>query len=93
MSSNRHITPAEAISLLTDGDDIHTFRNPGPSALIGADIRRERIIEVINANPDTLQIGGETSRNMKHALVLEDEIGLLFIATDEEKLNIFDPLN
>ena len=86
----RFITPEEAINLLNNDEQIHTFRNPN-SMLIGADHDRESIIERLEANPDKIQIGGEQCRRMKHGLILEDG-GYLFIETNEEKLNAFDPL-
>ena len=89
--SRKFITPEEAIGLLNDGDQIHTIRNTG-GVLFGADYNREKLIERINANPDKLEIGGETCRSMKHGLILNDG-GFLFIETSEEKLNAFDPVN
>lgn len=88
----RMITVDEAISLLPDGKEIHTFRNPGAGALIGADLKRERLIELMKTHADTLQVGGQSSRNMKHAIVLFDAVGPLFIANDKEKLDSFDPI-
>lgn len=89
----RMISVDEATELLPEGDHIHTFRNPGPNALIGADISREKIIQVITANAKTLQIGGDACRTMGHGLVIIDELGPLFIATDRTKLDSFDPVN
>jgi len=86
----RLLTPDEAINLLNDGDEIHTFRNPA-GALIGCDHKRENIIERIKANPDKLEIGGEMCRNMKHGLIIHDD-GVLFVETNEDKLNLFDPV-
>lgn len=44
----RFITPDEAINLLDEGKQIHTFRNPG-GMLIGADCSRESIIEKLKS--------------------------------------------
>lgn len=87
----RFITPQEAISLLNDGDTVHTFRNLG-GMLIGADWSRENIIETLKSNPDKIEIGGEGCRGMNHGLILNDN-GFLFIETNEEKLNEFDPIS
>lgn len=87
----RFITEQEAISLLNDGEDIHTFRNGG-NMLIGADHSRKGLLKTIKKYQTTLQIGGEMCRKMKHGLILEDEVGYLFIETNEDKLNEFDPL-
>jgi len=82
----RFITPDEAIDLLIDGEEIHTFRNQN-GILIGCDIERESIIERLKANPAKIEIGGETCRKLNHGIVLEDGTGYLFIETDQEKLN------
>lgn len=86
----RFITPKEAISLLNEDEQIHTFRNPN-GMLLGCDHSRESIIERLEANPDKIEIGGDTCRRMKHGIILDDD-GYLFIETNEEKLNAFDPL-
>lgn len=86
----RFITPKEAIGLLNEGDNIHTFRNT-TGMLIGADHSRESIIESINSNPDKIEIGGSACRSMKHGLIVDVD-GFLFIETNEEKLNKFDPV-
>lgn len=88
--SKRMITPEQAINLLNDGDTIHTFNNPS-GMLIGADHDRSRVIEKINRNSANLEIGGDACRRMKHGLVINDG-SLLFIETNEEKLNQFDLL-
>ena len=90
-NDRRFITPEEAISLLNDGDTIHTFRN-SPGMLMGADHSRKSILKTINDNPDKIEIGGEGCRSMNHGLVVNDD-GPLFIETNEEKLNAFDPIN
>lgn len=86
----RFLTPKEAISLLNDGEYIHTFRNPN-GMLIGADHNRLALIEKIKANPDKLEIGGEACRKMNHGLILNVD-GYLFIETNEEKINELDPV-
>jgi len=86
----KFITPEEAIALLNEGEFIHTYRNPA-GMLIGCDIKRQDLIDRINANPEKLQIGGDACRQINHALVLEEN-GYLFIETNAEKLNEFDPL-
>lgn len=90
VDNRRFISPDEAIALLPDGDDIHTFMNPG-GMLIGCDISRAAIIKKFNEHPDKIEIGGETARRMKHAIIVIQENGPLFIANDAGKLNDFDP--
>lgn len=87
----RYITPDEAMNLISDGDDVHTFRNSS-GFLLGCDVSRKSIEQIFKDNPDKIEIGGPTSRTMKHAIVVEDSVGLLFIEHNEEKLNQFDPL-
>jgi len=87
----RFITPKEAISLLNDDKQIHTFRNPTNGILLGCNNSRESIIERLEANPDKIEIGGDACRRMEHGIALDDR-GYLFIETNEEKLNAFDPL-
>ena len=85
----RFITPNEAKELLNPGDYIHTFRNPA-GMLIGADIKRDKILEILNTYPDSIEIGGSACRGMKHGLIVDDG-DYLFIETDMEKLDLFDP--
>lgn len=87
----RFITFEEATNLLNDGENIHTFRN-GSGMLLGADHSREGLLKTMKQHEATLQIGGDMCRKMKHGLILEDSAGYLFIETNEEKLNAFDPL-
>ncbi len=88
----RHfIKPEEAISLLKDGEEIHTFRNPGAGMMVGCDWSREKIIETLEKNPDKIEIGGKVCRAMGHGLIVDDS-GFLYIEIDEEKLNEFDPI-
>lgn len=90
----RYITAEEAADLLPDGDAIHTFRGGGP-VLIGADWDREEVLNKLKTS-DKIEIAGETARNMGHGLAVYNDNAklqsdILFIETDEEKLNQFDP--
>lgn len=86
----RFLSFDEAANLLNDGEQIHTFRNGG-GMLIGADHSRKSLLESMKEHEATLQIGGDACRGMKHGLILEDEVGYLFIETNKEKLDLFDP--
>lgn len=79
------ITVEQAISCLNEGDSIHTFMNTA-SILMGCDISRDGIIKILNDHPDKIEIGGETSRRMKHGIVVTRSNGPLFIEADEEKI-------
>lgn len=85
----KYITSEQAISILPDGETVHTFLNLG-FGLMGADWSREDIIEKLRKS-DVLELTGEMARKMEHGLVAYDKTAktqgdLLFIETDEEKL-------
>lgn len=89
----RYITADEAIKLLPEGDTIHTFVNM-PMGLIGADWDRQEVIEKLRGS-DKIEITGEQARSLGHGLAAYNESikyqsDILFIETDEEKLNEFD---
>lgn len=87
----RQLTIEEAINLLNDGERVHTFRNAG-NMLIGYDVDKSDIVDRINQHSDTLELAGDMARSMKHALVLSDEVGYLFIEVNMDRLNEFDPI-
>jgi len=91
VDDRRFITFEEAVSLLNDGEYIHTFRNGG-GMLVGADHDRKKLLKEMRQYESTLELAGGTARTMKHGLVYEDNLGFMFVATDEEKLNDFDPI-
>lgn len=79
MSDERvFLTPEQAVAMLPDGDDIHTFRQGGP-CLIGADWQRCDIINLINAF--TPELAGEQATAMGHGLCIIDNRGPLWIKT------------
>ena len=89
------LTPEEAISILPEGDYIHTFIENG-IAMIGADWSREEVIDKLNRS-DTIEITGENARNLGHGLAayndnIKYQSDVLFIETDKEKLDALDPL-
>ena len=73
------LTYDEAIALLPEGDEIHTFRNGGFS-IIGADWGREQLIEAIKAAP-VIGITGSMAQAMKHGMVIDEGGKHLFIET------------
>lgn len=87
----KNISVEEALYLLPQENEIHTFRNPS-GMLLGADWNRIELEGFIKSHPDDLEIGGEMCRKMKHALVIKDVNGYLFVETDETKLNKLDPI-
>ena len=77
------LTAEQAESLLPDGDEIHTFRNPNAAMLIGADWGRDELLKVIQASQ--CEIGGEQCRNSGHGLVVwTDKNNPLFVETRKD---------
>ena len=90
----RFITPAEAIGLLPDKDQIHVFTNI-PVGLVGADWSREDVTELLNEPKRIIEITGEQARSMSHGIALFHEEAtrqseILFIETDKDRLDAFD---
>lgn len=90
----RYITAKEAADLLPDGDAIHTFKAGGPM-LIGTDWDREEVLNKLKTS-DKIEIAGETARGLGHGIAVYNDDAkflshVLFIETDKEKLNQFDP--
>lgn len=57
----------EAVALLPEGDgDIHTFLDAGIT-LIGADWRREQVLDLLRAT-DRREVTGPAAQSMKHGL-------------------------
>lgn len=90
----RFITTEEAIALIPQDDEIHTFYQMGNS-LVGADWDRADILQKLS-ECDKLEIAGGMARSMGHGLAVyrsdtKWQSDVLFIQTDEDKLNAFDP--
>ena len=85
-----YITKDQAISVLPDGDSVHTFYNPG-FGLVGADWSRKDIINKIQGS-EIVELTGEIARGMGHGICVYNEdtklhSDILFIETDESKLS------
>lgn len=81
------LTKEEALSLLPDEDDIHTFRGV-PGILIGADWYRDELVTEINRC--TCEIGGEMCRQLGHGLVIwTGRDDPLFVKVDDEIISAF----
>lgn len=94
MADRRYVTAEEAISLLPDGDEIHTTIQKG-MMFIGADWSREDIIDKIQKS-DVREITGPNARAMGHGLAIFNkdakyQSDILFVETDKAKLDAFDP--
>lgn len=60
------ITKEQAISVLPDGETIHTFLNPG-FGLVGADWERDDILDKIEKS-DVVELTGPGARGMGHGM-------------------------
>lgn len=90
--SKRKITTKEAISLLKDGEFIHTIRQGSSAIIMGCDLPKKEIIQLLNDNSDKIELSGFNSRRMNHGIVINIKPPL-FLETDVEKLNCFDCVN
>ena len=84
-----YLTPEQAISVLPDGETVHTFYNPG-FGLMGADWSMADITDKLHSS-DIIELTGPAARNMKHGLCAYSkkakyQSDILFIETDEKKL-------
>jgi hypothetical protein len=69
----------DAVTMLPDGDTIHTFRGGG-MILIGADWSRADLLDALRAAP-AIRPAGEMARSMKHGLAAVVGDSWLFIET------------
>lgn len=87
------LTEQQAIELLPEGEQIHTFLN-SPMALIGADWDRTEVIDKIRRS-DYREVSGSGARKLKHGLAVynkgETALDVVFIETDSEKLDALYP--
>ncbi len=75
------ITYDDAIKMLPDGSEIHTFVNPH-GMLIGADRSREEILNLLKSG--AIKLSGWTATRMNHGLVVFDGEKNIFISTRKE---------
>ena len=77
------LTYDEAVACLGDGDRIHTFRNPAPSMMLGADWDRVEVLDVLKkaAEDDAVGVSGPMAQATKHGLVVVHGGQYLFIET------------
>lgn len=90
----KYLTAEQAIELLPDDEWIHTFYNES-FGLIGADWERDEIVKKLKGS-QRIELTGENARKIGHGIAAYDEgsehSDVLFIQTDEDKLNAFDPI-
>jgi len=83
------ITVDQAISVLPDGDTVHTFYNPS-FGLIGADWSKADITDKLH-NSDIIELTGPGARGMGHGICAYNkdakyQSDVLFIETDEARV-------
>jgi hypothetical protein len=83
MDTNERVklTAEQAIAMLPDGEQIHTFRNPAPSLMIGADWDRADVVKAIRKHG--VELSGEAATAAGYGLALFDG-SWLFIKTRKE---------
>lgn len=74
------LTTEQAVTMLADGDDVHTFRGGG-MVILGADWGRAELIKAIEENE--CEIGGESCRGMNHGLVVWVDGSPLYVECKE----------
>lgn len=84
----------EAVSLLPNGDNIHTFYNAS-FGLMGADWSRAEILKKLKEADIVIELTGEQARSMRHGICAYNKKAqyqseILFIETDEGKLSDFE---
>lgn len=89
----RFLTYDEAVSVLPDGEYVHTFYN-NAFGLVGADWSKQEILEKLD-NSDVIELTGEQARSMGHGMCAYNNdtkyhSDILFIETDERKLAEMD---
>lgn len=78
MSNERiELTTEQALSMLGEGDEIHTFRTPSPGVMLGCDWKRQHILDAIEDNE--CELGGPMCQSMNHGLIVHVD-GPLFVA-------------
>lgn len=89
----KYITYEQAISLLPDGDCVHTFYNAA-FGLIGADCSKESILDKLRKS-EVIELTGSVARGMGHGMCAYNkdtkwQSEILFIETDADKLEKMD---
>lgn len=78
------ITKEQAMNLIVEGDDVHTFKQAG-RMLLGADWSREAIAKGLEES-EQIELAGDNAKSMKHAVVFYDRSGPVFVETDMIKV-------
>ena len=79
------LTVEEALALLDDGEEVHSFASPAGGVLIGADWSREDAIKAIE-NAKTREVAGPAAQGMKHGLAIMTSTGYYFLKTKTARM-------
>jgi len=88
-----YITTEQAISVLPDGDTVHTFYNLG-FGLVGADWSKEDIRDKLRSS-DIIELTEPAARGMNHGICAYSkdakyQSNILFIETDEARVSALE---
>ena len=91
--SKKYITYEEAVSLLPDGEYVHTFYN-NAFGLVGADWSKEEILDKLRKS-EIIELTGNLARSMNHGMCAYNKdtkrhSDILFIETDADRLQKMD---
>ena len=91
--SRRFISYEEAVSLLPDGEYVHTFYN-NAFGLLGADWSKDEILDKLRKS-EIIELTGNQARAMKHGMCAYNKdtkhhSDILFIETDTDRLEKMD---
>ena len=88
MSDTIPLTYDQAVSLLPEGDSIHTMKGSG--FFVGCDWSRESILKAIADSP-TLELSGLFARGMRHGLKVMHNGSAMFVETVPERVDALAP--
>lgn len=88
-----HITIDQSISVLPDGDSVHTFYDTG-FGLIGADWSKADIMDKLRGS-DIIELTGPGLRDVSHGICAYNkdakyQSDILFIETDEARVSALE---
>ena len=91
--NKRFITYEEAVSLLPDGEYVHTFYN-NAFGLVGADWSKDEILDKLRKS-EIIELTGNQARSMNHGMCAYNKYtkwhsDILFIETDADRLQKMD---
>lgn len=89
----KHLTVEQAMSALPDGEDVHTFRNPG-GMLLGCDMPRGGVKDEME-RAEYIELAGESAKGMGHGIAIIPlnckYLGdVLFVETVAERLDALE---